>query len=307
MWTIIAHSGDIGKNATFLIVPHGFDVLKWIKSNSSDDEDTSKFEGLSFVTTDWLWACVENRKILPIDGSPLYQPLPFSCPIETAKNVTFYLSSTLNDEARKTAACLVRESGGLPVFKFTNNVQYVIAEKYSNELMKLEINQKIPIVSIEFVVQLLKTGKIPDPKLYQLGGKQKDAMMSKLCKIILSKSKESENDTENMRRDFDDKGTKLDDSNAATDFERSDLESFTQDLTSTQNEVTIEVKYDSQARQSQEIIPETNNKKGTVAYTRKSNSGKGYGGDDNDYGNRNNSNPSNDEIDPFLSALQIPM
>lgn len=302
---IIAHSGEINKNATYLIVPHGFDTSKWMKSNSGNESESKKFSGLNFVTTDWLWACIENKKILPFDMSPLYQPLPFPCPIETAKNVTFYLSSSLNDESRKTAACLVRESGGFPVFKFTNNVQYTIAEKYNHELMKLEINQKVPVVSIEFVVQLLKTGKFPDPKLFQLGGKQKDAMMSKLCKIIMNKSKESENDVENMNKN--DLAT---DSNLnKTDYERSDLESFTQDLTSTQNEVTIEVKYDSQAKQSQDTVPENSNKKDMNDYLRKNKKKKIHSDDDDDFGNKNGSSngTNDDEIDPFLSALQNPL
>lgn len=293
---IVAHSGEIGKNATYLLVPHGFNVAKWFKSNSGDN--SSKLDNLNFVTTDWFWACIEKRKVLSFDISPLYQPLPFPCPIEAAKNLTFYLSPSLTDESRKVAACIVRESGGLPVFKFTNNVQYIIAKEYDNQLMKYEINQKIPVVSIEFVVQILKTGVIPDSKLFQLGEKQKDAMMSKLCKIIMSKSKGTETEVSNTYQ------------NRNIDYEKNDLENFTQELTSSQNEVTIEVKYDSQAKSSQETSEETNKKKKSSFTSTKRSKHKRDNDDSSDYDQKSNpfdESVSNEEADPFLSALQKPI
>ncbi|OHT13090.1 hypothetical protein TRFO_03530 [Tritrichomonas foetus] len=294
--TIIAHSGTLGNTSTHVIVKHGFkleaqptttiiskqfnntpnqqdlhqgnwDVHHNVNGNVKNEHDGGKSEQINdrkgkrnsrsmnhnfnpnnivFVTPEWFWACVESKTLLNTNLSPLYSPLPFSAPIEGITNVTFFLSN-LGDEQRKTTACLIREAGGIPIFRLTENVKFIIAEEYNNDLFKLEMKRKASVVSPNFVLMALKTGTIPQVNQFQVEGRVKKDMMKKICKFICSKSNLQVQPQIQEAPEV------------PVDLERTDLETFTQELTSTPNEVAIEVKYDSQPCTQNQNLIQTNN------------------------------------------------
>jgi hypothetical protein len=218
---IVAHMGTVGSSSTHVILPHGV---------------ANPFPGSIAVTSAWLWGCADARRILPVDGSLLFAPLPYRAPIRAVSGRVFFLAE-LRPETKRELADMVRFAGGQVVYKMATGVHFAVAEVATKELVRIGLDGRVVVVKPAFVVEMVRTGALPEPKAFRLEGIAKTAILKKLCKCITG-------------------ANVLPEPEIPAEFERSDLETFTQELNSTQNEVALEVKYESDhhVRQQDEAL-----------------------------------------------------
>jgi hypothetical protein len=203
---ILAHSGVIGNNPTHVILPHGI---------------PNPFPSSIAVTIYWIWACIECQKILPLDASVMFAPLSYTAPIQNVVGLVFCLAN-LDIETKNQLADMVRFVGGRVVYKMSGSLHFVVA----TTLKKIAVDLRVPIVNPNFVVEMVRCGALPNPSSFKLDAVVKSKMLQRLCKCITGApiAKPSE---------------------ISVECERIDLEKFTQEFNSTQDEVSLEVKYDS--------------------------------------------------------------
>ncbi|KAK8858062.1 SMC5-SMC6 complex localization factor protein 1 [Tritrichomonas musculus] len=144
---IIAHSGS------YLERPDYF-----LTMNTKRDQANNKS---TLVTPRWLFMSVlENRLIDPND-SPTFSPFPFSTKIQGVTGCSFFLSN-LKEENRLEYADLLRMFGATVFFKFSKRANIIIAENTTDRLLSISKDYSIPIVNISWLIELSKTGILPD-------------------------------------------------------------------------------------------------------------------------------------------------
>lgn len=195
------HSGTFEQNPSYYIVPSYFNI--------------NNKNGI-YVTPNWIFACIENKKLLNPDIFPLYKPLPFlnSC----IKGMQF---SLCNLTERTKFADLIRAMGGNVVYKILSNSSYIITQTVNEKISKQSDIYKIPIVIPDFILHIAQTGVIPQIELFAVKN------VAQLCKFI---------------RDFNTK-TAEETKNTFSNFVRFE-DNSSQILTKTQNEIPNDISYE---------------------------------------------------------------
>lgn len=208
---IQAHSGTIGSNPNYSLVPHGME---------------NPYKNSIAVTSFWFWKCVETNSIIPVECSIMYSPLAYSGPIEQVLGKVFYITD-IDPAMRHSLADMIRFAGGTVVYRPTNRINYAIGSNPTKTLVKLSFESNVIVVKSTFVYDMIRTGTIPNPGQHRVDGTANSVLLQKICNRVSAANIKNEESVSVM-------------------VERKDLESFTQELTATQDEVTIEVRYESQ-------------------------------------------------------------
>lgn len=163
------HSGAFGKNPTYYVVPSYFNI------NENNN---------AYVTPNWIFACIEAKKLLSPNIFPLYTPLP-----STNTCIKGMLFSLIDLQERTMIADLIRAMGGNVIYKFSVNSSYIVSQTANDKLSLQSSNYNIPIVIPDFIIQIALTGSIPQSDLFAVKS------VTQLCKLICDFNTTNQRDT----------------------------------------------------------------------------------------------------------------
>lgn len=197
-------------------VPY-LDIVKHlIEENGGEFESPSQFHILPHgrnkkvtcetVSVHWVLACLEAKTIVSRDGCLIYRPLAFDLPINGMENVQVSLVS-IGSSVRTVLAEMVRILGGTVVYTLHKSSKYVVSDNPDDDLKSRAAEMNICVVSSCFILEMVKSGIVPDAKKF--------VFKEKVPVIEM-----------NLKRSFT----------------KEELEYFTQDLTP--KEMTTEVTYE---------------------------------------------------------------
>lgn len=158
---IEAHGGAWGRIGTHLIVSHG--RCKGAKECQ--------------VSVNWVLACVEAGRVIDIGSNIIYRPVKFQVPM-------VIMLSGICDTVRLELVQMIRGVGGTVVYHTSDTVQFVIAQKVDRSVVDWTNERQIPLVTPHFVVEVIASGKIPDPKRFAVID---DAELERLCRTMRRK------------------------------------------------------------------------------------------------------------------------
>jgi hypothetical protein len=147
------NQGKLRKPSRFCVLPHG----------------CVTFEKSIAVTNHWVWASLTSRKVIDVDTSPLFQPLSFQCPVLTIIGTAVAVLN-MDDHSRLEIAGILRDVGCTISYSFSKDVNLVVAHTADRNLRNLATEYAIPIVSVSWVIDVMRTGIFPNPESHELIG-----------------------------------------------------------------------------------------------------------------------------------------
>jgi hypothetical protein len=144
------------------------------------DHTTEKHGHATFVSPQWIWTCVSERKLVDIDSSITFTPLDFAPPVIGVSNSAFVLTN-MDDESRIQFADLLRDLGATVCFSFSKNAKLIIVETSDDRLAQLSDEYAIPIVSVNWIAALVKSGLAPDPEPFLVHQKETRPRLKEMC------------------------------------------------------------------------------------------------------------------------------
>ena len=171
---IQANGGSIVKNepGTYVVLPL-----------------TGKRNQMNYVTPWWIWQCLSQRKMININSSISYSPIGIKLPINQMLGKIVYVHESLNKEERIEVVHLLREAGAKIYFNFSLVIDYIVSHDVDDVFAEKSKKYSMPIVKIEWVYQLIKTGKIPNPSLYATNHNDKKLLLKDICGKIIGATK----------------------------------------------------------------------------------------------------------------------
>lgn len=172
---IKAHSGSFSTTPDFLIVPHFF--------QTTIDKIC--------VTVSWIWLCIKEKKIINPDSSILYRPFPYQKVSSKLKNYVVVLYKIDNESTRFEISECLRTLGVIVHYKVSSKANVIVVYKKDDSIIKAANRYRIQLVSFNWVIKLINTGKLPSFDNYLIES-EKDVAIKTIFNGIKSKKKVSE-------------------------------------------------------------------------------------------------------------------
>ena len=145
------NSGTITPEPMIRVARHG--------TVSVDDEKV--------VSPQWVWTCIADGTLIDAEQSPVYQPLPFKCPI-AAMNGKCVAVMNMTDKCRLEISSVLRDIGITVIFGLSKVANVIVAQKVTRDVRQFSQEYDIPMVSVTWVMELIKTGDFSGTKRHLL-------------------------------------------------------------------------------------------------------------------------------------------
>ena len=143
---------------------------------------TAKRTRKNYVTSWWVWQCISQGKILSQELSMSFTPIGASLPITELKGVIVFVHESLAKDEKTDVTYLLREAGATVYLNYTDSAKYIVCTKDVNSQFAERMSkQEKHLVNKDWVSQLLKEGRIPEPAFYSVTKGVQKADLRDLC------------------------------------------------------------------------------------------------------------------------------
>ena len=151
------------------------------------------------VSPRWVWRCISEKRLIPIEESLTYKPFPFKTPLKGLLGKAISVIG-FADDARLEIADALRNMGCTVYYSFSRNASIVLMHRPDSKTIANATEYGIPIVDSNWFTTVLKTGEIPDPAAFAITPSQDNTNLESICKNLKrtsSKQKDLEDDDSN--------------------------------------------------------------------------------------------------------------